>query len=363
MFDPAVRSQLRRDPAVRSIVREFRRLTADAAGVTRDAGRATLVACSGGADSTAVLLALAATPVPLRVAHVIHDIRPEPETRADAEHVRALASTLSIPFAEASVQVRAGRGNLEARARIARERALARLAAESACVFVATGHHADDVLETMLMRLMRGSGVRGIAGPHPARRLGGSGVFLLRPALSVSRAETERICELAGVTPRHDATNDDTRLLRNALRTNVLPTLKELSPGVERRAVRLAGHVRSLDAILRREAESRLGKGAFTSGMFHIDRRTLADSPPVVVGEVLRLAIAQLSGGSDLDRVGSAPLSAAVRAILAASGETRTFQWGNGGRLVLRVSRDRVELRAEGGYAREKDRARRTLRP
>src|SRR5690606_21436742 len=102
-----------------AIVRTHRRLTSDCAGTDRaprrDADRRTLVACSGGCDSTALALALRTTSIPLVLAHVVHDMRPAPEALADRDHAEALARALAIPFAEAHVTVRAPDStNLEA---------------------------------------------------------------------------------------------------------------------------------------------------------------------------------------------------------------------------------------------------------
>ena len=330
----------------------------------RDVERRALVACSGGADSTATLLALATTPAPLVVGHVAHDIRPEAEVRADAEHARALAASLGIPFVDAPVRVREGPGNLEARARRARYEALERMAGERACRLVVTGHHADDVLETSLMRLLRGTGARGLAGPLPSRPLGPHGLTLVRPGLLVSRADMLRICSLASLTPRHDVTNDDPSMLRNAIRARVVPVLKQLSPGVERRVARTAAHMRNIAAYLEGEAAAILGRAELAGPSIRLGRTLVRQVPEILLGEVVRGAVLQLGGGADLDRTGASTVGKVVRAARDGRGGRRTFKWGVQGRVTVLITADRVEISVEEGTdASEADRSRRTLRP
>src|SRR5690606_835025 len=111
------------------------------------------------------------------------------------------------------------------------------------------------------MRLMRGSGPRGLAGPAPIRPLARAH-WLVRPMLATSRADAERICALASVPWRHDATNDDTTRLRSALRARVIPILRELAPGVERRAAHTATLLRQSADIFDREAAALLADAA-----------------------------------------------------------------------------------------------------
>lgn len=328
---------LRQDPAIRRIVRDHRRLTRACAEAARDPQRSTVVACSGGADSLALLLALAVTPIPIVAAHVIHDIRAERESLADRDHVRSIAAILAVPFCEASVSARTP-GNLERNARRAREAALARIARDQRARFIATGHHADDVLETMLMRLARGAGPRGLAGPHPTRRLGSepNDAWIVRPMLGVSRIDTERICSIAGVEWRHDTTNDDTALLRNAIRAQVVPHLKAMAPGVERRAARAAELLRGASEVLTERAGA-IDAPAGIDGSIRIERSRLRDEPPVVGGEAIRLALARVGRGVGLDRVGAASIDRVLHAARDRTGGVRTF----------RIGRAVVELRRE----------------
>lgn len=363
-----------RDRAVRAIVSSQRMLTRDCAGVTRDAERGTLVACSGGADSLALVLALASAGIPIVVGHVVHDLRPESEACADRDHVRGVAARLGLRFVEAAVRVRAMRGNMEGNARRARYAALRRLAADAGVAFVAAGHHADDVLESMLMRLMRGAGPRGLAGPAPSRVLrreeatDGGEVWLVRPMLGVARADAERICKSGvggeGVPWIHDRSNDDLSLLRNAVRASVVPAMRELAPGVETRASRAAGLLREAARVLEIQVNSKLRGASRERGAIIFSRDSLLGEQRILVGDLLRAAIADLTGGAGLDRVPSSEIGRAVAAIQDRRGDMRTFGWGAGARIRVVVLRDRVVVQVGGGQnGGETDSAGGSLRP
>src|SRR5262245_14043976 len=129
---------LRRDPAIRRIIRAWRELTGGKD--VRDAKRRTLIACSGGADSRALALALAAASNNLIVGHVVHDVRPESESLTDRDAARDVAHFTGLDFRDRSIQVRSLAGNTEANARRLRYAALLDLAREHACIAVATAH-------------------------------------------------------------------------------------------------------------------------------------------------------------------------------------------------------------------------------
>lgn len=285
---------LRRDAAARTIARAWRTLTGGGRG--RDASRRTLVACSGGADSAALVLALAAhaqDQSAVVVGHVVHDMRPRKQVLAERDRVRVLAESLGLGFVEVPVRVRGVKGNAERAARDRRYAALAQLASEAGCGWIATGHQGDDLLETVLMRLVRGTGVRGLVGVHESRPLEGSAVTLIRPMLGTTRADAERICELAGWTPNVDPTNADTTRLRARLRHDVLPVLRDVAPGVHERVLEtsrvMAGISQWLDRAL-------LGEGVVLSPNSEfvevtLPRERAREMPAAVLAELLRDAV------------------------------------------------------------------------
>lgn len=310
----------------------------------RDSDRPTLVACSGGCDSSALALALSGSGAPIVLGHVVHDLRPGPDPMADRDAARSLSERLGVPFFDSSVRVSGTKGNPEGLARAARYRALASMALEAACPYVAVAHHGDDLVETMLMRLLRGAGPGGLAGLHPTRPLG-EGVVLLRPMLGVSHADAADICRAAGWEWREDASNSDTTRLRAALRARVVPVLRELSPTLTARAgaarellADAAGLVRDRAAGL--EAKARLRpRGA------EWDRATLASERAIVVGEVLRRAMATVCGGRGSDRRSARSLLRIASVIRGEVHNRKAFRVG-GAEVV--VTGTRVLVRACG---------------
>lgn len=320
------RAKLRRDPGVRSIIAAWRRLTGGRA--RRDSDRRTLVACSGGADSSALALALASASRGVVIAHVLHDLRPIDQAAADRDAACALAQRLSVPFVEASVRPARAPGNAESNARRLRYAALARLARANSCPFIAVAHHADDAVETMLMRLIRGTGPQGLGGLHEARPLSPSGPVLIRPMLGVTREEALSICTSAGWTWNEDQTNQDVTRLRAAIRARVLPVLRDLSPGMARRAAKTS-ILLAQNATLAREKAAALNYQAteqdVPNAAFSLDRALLRGQAPLVLGEVVRLAARRLGGAKRLDRMNAKSLDAVVRALRDDATQSREF--------------------------------------
>lgn len=275
----------------RSILASWRRLTGGRA--TPDADRRTLVGLSGGADSTALLLALASQPKSIVAAHILHDMRPESEAHADRTACEKLCQQLGVVFVSKAIAARAAGGNLEAAARRERYRALAELATESGCRFVATGHHADDQLETLLMRLLRGSGVRGMAGIRERRGLGDA-VTLVRPMLGVRRVDAERFCTDLRIAWQTDATNADISLLRARLRIEVVPTLLAIAPHAPRHASSLARACADAGSILSTAADAALLRSSVGENAWN--RATLRVEPRAVLREAVAAMIRSRGG-------------------------------------------------------------------
>jgi tRNA(Ile)-lysidine synthase len=185
------------------------------------------VAVSGGPDSVALALLVAAARPDLRlqVLHVRHGLR---DDRADAAAAAALARRLGLPCAIAQVEVGRGAGP-EAAARTARHAALRRLAARHGLDAILLGHTADDQAETVLLNLVRGAGLRGVAGMRPVRVV--AGVTLIRPLLLLRRADVAEVPAAAGVAVVHDPSNDDLEQRRGRARREVLPALARLAGG------------------------------------------------------------------------------------------------------------------------------------
>lgn len=207
-------------------------IVAEAVDALAPAGCTVLVAVSGGADSVALLELLhrghARHGRSLVVGHVDHGIAAD---SADvAGRVEALAAERGIPYR--SERLALGPGTSETRARRARRAALLRLADEAGAEVIATAHHADDQVETILLRVLRGSGPAGLAGMAP--RAG----RWIRPVLSVRRRALHDWLERAGLVGWQDPANEDPRHLRSWLRHEILPVLSRRLPDL---AERLAG--------------------------------------------------------------------------------------------------------------------------
>lgn len=181
-----------------------------------------LLAVSGGADSLALLHAAARVAPRLRlslsVATVDHGLREA--AASEVERVAREAGALGLPFFSRSLSLPGGAG-LEARARMLREGALEALRLESGCELVATAHTASDQAETLLMRLARGSSLRG------ARSIQARRGRLVRPMLEVTREDVNAFLESLGVTPCEDEMNADPRFFRVRIRRDVLPRFSD----------------------------------------------------------------------------------------------------------------------------------------
>jgi len=206
-----------------------------------------IVACSGGADSTAMLALASAVGLEPIAVHVDHGLRPQ--SAFEGEHVREIAQHLGV--AARSVRVDVGHGaGLEARAREARHAALAAEAEQLGARAVLIGHTMDDVAETVLMNVLRGAagdGLAGIAHPRP-------GVH--HPMLELRRSDTLEICRLIGVQPLHDPMNDERQYRRVWIRRELLPSLvasadRDLIPVLARQAEVLRAESNHLDEIAR----------------------------------------------------------------------------------------------------------------
>lgn len=315
----------RTDPAVRSILRSWRELTGGGADADRD--RRTLVACSGGADSSALALALAAGSRDLVIAHLVHDMRPASSAHADRDAARDLADALDLEFAEGEIRVAQQPGNAEANARRARYDRLERMALERGARFVTTAHHADDQLETLLMRLMRGAGPRGLAGIRPSRTLGSRGVVLVRPMLGVDRASAERLCAEAGWSWREDETNADLSRMRAAIRHRALPELRSIRSDAARNATRSAHAIAETADMLDARARDLHAMGDHDPehpGARAWARSLLRAEPVPVVCALLRTSVGAVAS-TGLDRLNAETLRRVARAIRDRSGEPRRF--------------------------------------
>ncbi len=229
-------------------------------------GQRVLAAVSGGADSVAMLHLLSALSKPLdfslHVLHFNHGLRGA-ESDRDQAFVESLASGLGLPFTGEKLDIRGvapGR-SFENAARAARLEGYAAAALRLQADCVALAHQADDRVETFLMRLIRGAGVEGLASIAPKTRM--RGCLLVRPILSLTRAQVEEYLADVRLDFRRDATNDDERLLRNRVRRSLVPLLESsYHPQVRRVLGRTIDQMAALRRWTRAETDRLFGSCA-----------------------------------------------------------------------------------------------------
>jgi tRNA(Ile)-lysidine synthase len=260
--------------------------------------RRLVVALSGGADSVALLDALVLLRerrgLELVAAHLDHGVRPD--SAEDAEFCRELCARLGVPIRIGHADVRARaereRRGLEDAARRERYLFLRRVLGEEAADAIATAHNRDDQAETLLLRLLRGSGRVGL-GAISARSRG-----IVRPLLTVSREDVLAYLEERGQTWREDPSNADPRYLRNRVRHELLPYLESrFNPRIKETLARTATILADEGRLLQRRARRLLARTSRRDGAaIFLLRRPLTEAPRAVARLTLRAALAA-SGG------------------------------------------------------------------
>jgi tRNA(Ile)-lysidine synthase len=276
-------------------------------------GEAVECAVSGGADSLALLVLATAAGCRVTAWHVDHGLRGTARGDAEAAVVASAAARYGATFRRVAVTVAPG-PNLEERARQARFAALP----DGVC----TGHTADDQAETVLLALLRGAGIDGLAGMGPAHH----------PLLALRRAETVALCREEALVPVEDPTNRDPSVLRNRVRHELLPLASELAG---RDLVPVLG--RSA-AVLRGDAELLAGCGAAVDAS---DARALAAAPTPLARRAVRAWLAA--------RAPHPPSLAAVdRVIAVARGDAVACQVAGVGRVERHAQRLSVQPATHG---------------
>jgi tRNA(Ile)-lysidine synthase len=264
-------------------------------------GGVMLAAVSGGADSTAMLIAAAAARerlgFVLHCLHVDHGIRPEDECEADASAVRALCASLTVPCRVFSVKrgaiLERGREKgcgIEAAAREYRHAAWTEEARRVGAHRVLVGHTADDLLETALLRFLRGAGPAGLAAMAEERGL------VFRPLLSRSRAEVHEYLASKGVAFQTDSTNADPSYFRNRVRLSLVPLLDEKFPHWRGAVASLVRTQAEAAAFIAQESAARIGWEEKSEGtaVLSTDERFFFSQPDIVRQEALYAAVDRL---------------------------------------------------------------------
>jgi tRNA(Ile)-lysidine synthase len=259
------------------------------------------VALSGGADSVALLHGLAELKRQhdgkgkLLALHVNHQLRGA-ESDGDAAWCSELCRTLSLPCevmrAEVAARADADGDGLEAAARQERYRLLTAACEQRGVRYLATAHTRDDNIETVLFRLLRGTGLRGLAGIASHRPLTNS-LTVVRPLLACSRAEVVGFLRTLGQDFRTDSSNSSREFIRNRIRNELLPMLRrEFSSNVDDAIERLAEQAGEVNEFLELAANKLLGEAQcqVSSGAFQLNISAFGTRPSLVIREALRLA-------------------------------------------------------------------------
>lgn len=262
-----------------------------------EAGDRVVAGISGGADSVCLLFVLLEwakqCPLELAVVHVNHGIRKE--AAEDASYVKALCSSLCIPFylTEADVRRKAEEQKCseEEAGRRVRYQAFAEAAEQFRANKTAVAHNSNDLSETMLFHLFRGSGIKGLAGIQPVREQ------IIRPILCLEREEIEEYLRIRQLDFCHDATNDTDLYTRNRIRHNILPYAREyISEGCVQHMMQTAEMLSEAEEFLVQETEAKRKQLVQETGEYRrISTAGFSDCPKVLQKRLLFLLLKELS--------------------------------------------------------------------
>ena len=252
-----------------------------------------IVGLSGGADSVALLHILCSLKEEfgwnMTAVHIHHGLRGK-EADGDAAFAEEFCAKLGVPCLvrryDVKAEAKARKLGEEETGRLLRYAAFREIAGEEG--YIAVAHHRKDQAETMLMRLCRGTGLKGLTGMSPVREK------ICRPLLRCSREEIEQYCRENGLMWREDATNQEETYTRNKLRLRVLPLLEEINPKTVEHMAETAELLSVEEDFLEQQAAAcyKKVKGDGPKGAVHLKRKELQALHPAMRKRVLRKAMA-----------------------------------------------------------------------
>jgi tRNA(Ile)-lysidine synthase len=288
-----------------------------------------VVGVSGGADSVCLLHVLAkwrkGLGIKLHIAHLNHQLRGD-ESEADAEYVSNLAGSLGIPITIDRQDVAAYRiernCSIEEAARELRYAFLARVAREVGANRIAIGHTRDDHVETILMHILRGTGITGLCGLAPCSpmaydsqgmsspasalslrasplslRAKRSNLLVIRPLIDITKEETASYCQEYQLAPRIDSSNLSPSFFRNRLRLHLLPLLRQYNPSIDQALLRLADIAKEDSALIEQQASGLWDEVARQeNNTIYLDKKQIASLPIALQRHLLRVAVTKLAG-------------------------------------------------------------------
>ena len=317
-------------------------------------GEKVLVAVSGGPDSVCLLYILNSLKdelgIQLHVAHLDHSLRGA-ESDADSQYVSALAEKLSLPVAIGKKDVHAqsiqDKISLEEAAREARYKFLDEIAHEVGASRVAIGHTHNDQVETVLMHYLRGTGVQGLRGLRPAVPMPygekDNGVWVIRPLLNLTRVQTIEYCNSLDLKPRHDSSNEQPGFLRNRIRLELLPLLRQYNPDIDDALTRLADLAGEDADLLDAQAAAAYEQTASTEGCLTcLDSGKLRGAPLALQRRVFRIALGQAYG--NLKDIEAQHVNALVDLLFGATGRCVSLPGG----VTVTSERSRMVISKQG---------------
>ncbi len=281
-----------------------------------------VVGVSGGADSVCLLHILVKwreeLGIRLHIAHLNHQLRGI-ESNADAEYVSDLAGSLDIPITIDKQDVAAYRKErncpIEEAARELRYAFFARVLREVGAHRIAIGHTRDDQVETILMHMLRGTGITGLCGlafcspivydnrqmplpaSPPSSQAKQSNLLVIRPLLDITREETASYCQNHNIAPRVDSSNLSLSFFRNRLRLHLLPLLRQYNPSIDQALLRLAEIAREDIGFIEQQASGLWDEVARQeNGAIYFDKKQIARLPIALQRQLLRAAVTKLAG-------------------------------------------------------------------
>jgi tRNA(Ile)-lysidine synthase len=285
-------------------------------------GDRVVVGVSGGADSVCLLHVLAkwreGLGMKLHIAHLNHQLRGV-ESEADANYVSDLAGSLGIPVTidrQDVADYRLGKNlSVEEAARELRYAFFARVAGEVGANQIAIGHTRDDQVETILMHILRGTGVTGLCGLAPCSpmaydsqgrswpasplslRVKRSNLLVVRPLLDISREETTSYCQEHQLDPRIDSSNVSLSFFRNRIRLKLLPQLRQYNPSVDQALLRLADIAKESSVFIEQQASVLWDEVARQeNNAIYLDRKQIANLLIALQRQLLRTTVTRLTG-------------------------------------------------------------------
>jgi tRNA(Ile)-lysidine synthase len=303
----AARRSLPRPPAVARVLERVTK-TARAHDMFRP-GETVLLCVSGGPDSVCLLESLVRLRrlfrIRVEVFHLDHRLRPD--SADDAAYVRRLAARHAIPFHPRAVAGGPPKGwSIEAWARKERWDAANEIRKATGANVVAEGHTLDDQSETVLLNVIRGTGLTGAGGIAPADGVDSEkrDFVMVQPLIDVERRDVEAFCRALRLRPRRDPMNADTSLLRPAIRHEVIPFIeravgRDVKRPIARTAENLRADRRALDAQTVRSYRDVVDGGRRTEGIARFDVDALLRLDPVIARRVIRLALYNVVSDSD----------------------------------------------------------------